>query len=251
MRRNVLVAAAVVVALTLGACGSSKPKAKATTTTGPKGGAPVTVYTVPALESIVNQVVHGYNTIHPKTPLRVATENSTAMKKSLTSSQPQIVIGPAAAFKGAGSAVHQASFGRSLAIIAVATGNPHHVTGVAAFASSSGLRTAVCGPQTTLGNFGALVLTKDHIKPNPASVSLNCGGAALKKLLAGQLDAVLVYRTGFKPPKLTFVTIPEAQNVIVPFTYGAIGKAASITLFVQYLALPTAQRLLTKGGYLP
>jgi hypothetical protein len=249
MRRSALAAAAVVAALTLSACGSSKSKAKATTTT--TGATAVTVYTVPALESVVTQVVQGYNKVHPAAPLRVATEDQATMKRALTSSQSQIVVAPDAAFKGVGSKAHKALFGRNVAIIAVAKDNPRHVTGVSAFAATTVLRTAVCGPQTALGNFSALVLTKDHIKPQPATVALNCGGAALNKLIDGQLDAVLLSRAGFKPAKVTLVAIPDAQNVIVPFSYVTIGKDAATTHFVEYLASPGGRLVLTKNGYLP
>jgi hypothetical protein len=248
MTRKTLVAAAVVAALVFAACGSDKKQATTTSTKKGKGG--LAVYTVAPLKDIVTTFVTAYNKTHAKGQLKVVIVPAAAIKKSVTSTRNQIVIG-GNAVKAAKKA-KTGSFGRNIALIAVSKTNPHNATGLTAFAATSGLKTQVCGAKTTLGNFTALVLIKAKVKPNPATLAFDCQTKALADVASGKLDAALMFRVGTKLPSgVKLVTIPDAQNIVIPISYAAIGTARGIAAFQKFLATKFARGILTRGGYLP
>jgi ABC-type molybdate transport system substrate-binding protein len=249
MTRKTLVVGALVAALLLGACGSDK-KASTTGSTPKAGG--LVVNTVASLKTVVTSIVTAYNKNHPRAPFRVVVETQAVMKKAVATSKPQIAIDGNALrvlVKGA----KKGSVGRNVAVIAVSTSNPHHVTNLNAFAATSGLKTKVCGAKSVIGNFSALVLGKAKIKPNPATVAFDCEAKALADVAANRLDAVLMYRADHAVPSgVTLVTVPDAQNITIPISYAVIGGTSGPRfVFEKYLSSPAARAILTRAGYLP
>jgi hypothetical protein len=198
MTRKTLVAGAVVAAMVFSACGSDKKSGTtATTTKGGKGG--LAVYTVAPLKDIVTTFVTSYNKAHKLGQLKVVVASQATIAKAASGTRNQIDIYVAPIKKLVKSA-KKGVFGRSPAILAVSTANPHKVTGLTAFAATSGLKTQVCGMKTILGNFTALVLSKNKIKPNPATLAFDCEAKALADVASGKLDAALMFRAGTKLP---------------------------------------------------
>ena len=249
MTRKTLVVGALVAALLLGGCGSDK-KASTTGNTPKAGG--LVVNTVASLKTVVSSIVTAYNKIHPKAPFRVVVQTPAVMKKAVATSKPQIAI-DTNALKVLVKGAKKGSVGRNVAVIAVSKSNPHHVTGLTAFAATSGLRTKVCGSKFLAGNFTALVLSKAKIKPNPSTVAVDCEASALADLAANKLDAVLMYRAGHAAPSgVTLITVPDAQDIPIAVSYAVIGgKTGPRFLFEKYLSSPAARAILTYAGYLP
>jgi hypothetical protein len=251
MTRKTLVVGAVVAALVLGACGSDK-KSGTGTGTGAAGRKGLAVYTLPAFDGVVVKVVEAYNKAHPKGQLKVIAEKPGVMKKSVLTARQQIVVATANVFKKVVKGATTAPFGRNLAVIAVSKANPRHVANLSAFASTSGLRTQVCGVKTGIGNFTALVLLKNKIKPNPSTFGFDCDAKALKDVAAGKLDAVLLFRGGHPAPSgVTFITVPDAQNIVAPIKFMTSGHAAGLAAFTKFMTTPGVRGILTANGYLP
>ncbi len=250
MTRKALAVGVVVAALVLSACGSDKKNA---TTTSTKAGAGkgLTVYTVAPLKGIVTTVVTAYNKVHPKGQLKVAVASHVAIAKAASGTRNQIDV-YVNAIKTIAKGAKKGSFGRDPAVIAVSKANPRHVAALTAFSATSGLKTQVCGTKTTLGNFTRLVLAKAKVKPNPATLGFDCEAKALTDVASGKLDAALMYRAGLKVPSAAkLITIPDAQNIVIPVSYVGIGAAPGIAAFQKFLATKVVRGILTRGGLLP
>jgi hypothetical protein len=251
MTRKTVVVSVLIAALVLAACGSDK-KGSTTASTSKHGKKGLAVTTLSPTETIVTALVTAYNKAHPHLPqLRVVVESGGALTKAVKTSSPQIAV-DGNVLKAAVKGAHKGTLGRNLAVIAVSTANPHHVSGLTAFAATSGLHTQVCGSKTSIGNFTALVLAKAKVKPNPATLAFDCNAKALADVASGKLDAALMFRAGTKMPSgIKLVAIPDAQNILVPVSYAAIGTAPGMAAFEKFLATKVAHAVLTRGGYLP
>jgi ABC-type molybdate transport system substrate-binding protein len=248
MTRKTLVVGALVAALLLGGCGSDK---KSGTPTGnSKGG--LAVHTVPALKDIVTKIVTAYNKTHPRGQFHVVVETEAVIQQAVTKPTPQVAI-DTTALKDVVKGARTGTLGRNLAVIAVSTTNPHHVSGLTAFAATSGLKTKVCGPKTSLGNFTLVVLARAKIRPNPSAVAFDCEAKALADVASNKLDALLMFRVGHKAPAgVKLIQIPDAQNFEVKVTYAVIGPASGpLGVFEKYLSSPPAHAILTQSGYRP
>ncbi len=252
MTRKTLVVGVVVAALMLGACGSDKKGTTTGSTPKPAGKGGLVVATVPSLKTVVTSIVTAYNKTHPRGQFRVVIENPGVMKKAVLKPAAQIAI-DGNALKVLVKGAKKGSFGRNVAVIAVSTTNPHHVTDLKAFAATSGLKTKVCGAKSIVGNFTAFVLSKAKIKPDPSTVAFDCEAKALADVAANKLDAVLMYRAGHPAPSgVKLITIPNAQNILIPISYAVIGGTTGpLSVFEKYLSSPGTHAILTHAGYLP
>jgi ABC-type molybdate transport system substrate-binding protein len=253
VKRSSVVAVAVVAALALGACGSSK---KSGTTTTTKKGKPagVVVYTIPQLKSVLTALVHAYNKANPKLPFRlpITTDTQRGVAGSVAQARAGVAVLPVTSLKKLAAGETKGTFGRNLAVIAVPAANPHHVSDLKSFASTSGLRTAACGPKTAFGNAPYALLIRAHITPSKGAVLFDCEAKVLQDLAKGTLDAALLYRAGLTvPPGVKLLAVPTAQNVILEYSYVLVGPAPKVAAFGKFLASSAAQAILTKKGYLP
>ncbi len=251
MKRWTVVVPIVLSALALSSCGSDKkPASPASGSTLPSGA--ISVVTTPDLKSVVDELVQTYKTQHPGSDVVVTADADNAVAKTVATGNPAIAIGNAAIFKDAKKDLPVASFGRNLAVIAVPVANPHHVTDVKAFAATSGLRTAVCGAKASFGVVTVAVLAKAGVTPAKGTVKSGCEAASLRAIAAGTLDAALVFRVGLTVPKgVTFVSIPDDQNLVFPFSSVTVGNSAGVSDFARFLASASARSILTKFGFLP
>ncbi len=107
------------------------------------------------------------------------------------------------------------TFARNKLEIAVAPGNPKHITGLADL-EKPGVTLVLEDPSVPAGNYARQAFQKAGLPaPNPASNELDVK-SALTKLTSGDADAVIVYVTDVKAAgsKAEGVTIPDSQNVI-------------------------------------
>jgi Bacterial extracellular solute-binding protein len=252
MKRNAIVVA-VVAALVLSACGSDKKSGAPTTVKG-KGGATVASVSIAApLQGAVITLIVAFNKANPslRIPLPPTKLASGAMAASIAKGKAGVYILPTLAIKKVAAGATKATFGRNVAVIAVSAANPKHVTGVNAFAATSGLHVAACGPRLPFGNGPGLVLLKSKIKPVKGTVIFDCT-KVMKDLAGGQLDAALVYRNTLVVPKgIKLIAVPDAQNVIVNYTYVVVGKNPKDVAFGKYITSTAGQAVLKLRGYLP
>ncbi len=254
MKRWTVLVAVVAVALALSSCGSDKKPASLGGTTVKGGGGTVTAYTTAQLARIVNDLGLAYTAKVPGVHVRVIVEATAAIGEFVAAGQPQIAIADEGTIKAAAKKLTVHRFGRNLAVIAVATANPRHIADVKAFAAGSGLRTVVCGAATSIGNFAVGVLAKAGVKPAPSTIHppADCLTKYLSQIAAGTLDAALLFRNDATLPKgVKLLSIPDAQNLVVNFSYVTVGSSAPIVAFGDFIAGATGRHVLTLNGYLP
>jgi Bacterial extracellular solute-binding protein len=229
----------------LAACGGDDADGGSASQGG--SGRVATVHTVPPLEPVVRELVDAYNRT-AEAGVQIAALPPNEAVEAVTLGMPAILPGVSLAATGAESTV----IGRNLAIIVVPAGNPAQVTGVGAFAAASGLDTAVCGPDTPFGNFGALVLAFGGVRADPSVVKEGCEAEALARVARGELAAALVFRAFLPiPESAEVVNLPDDRNIVIDIRYAPAEAGADRGSFEAFLASDPAEQILSRQGFLP
>jgi ABC-type molybdate transport system substrate-binding protein len=252
MRRRAVLGLAIVVAVVFAGCASDDKAAPAASSSS-KPDNLVTVTVTPDLEDIVTQVIHAYEKDDPSLQFQVFTHTHDGITEAVANKKTDVAVLPALwLLEPASKGLTTGRFGRNLAVIAVPTGNPRHVTDTRVFAAGSRVRTAVCAVDTAQGNFGLYVLAKAGVKPDPATVASGCDAKALQQLVDGTLDAVLLFRNGLTVPNgVTLLDIADDQNVVIDLSYVVMGTSSATAKFGAFLSSDAVRALLTQSGYLP
>jgi len=142
--------------------------------------------------------------------------------------------------------------------IAVAPGNPKNVHSLADLAklSQDGGKVVVCAPEVPCGNATKTALDAAGVTLKPASQEQNVT-AVLTKVVAGEADAGLVYRTDVQSAagKVDGVDFPEAAQAVNHYPIAELadgarsGDEATAAAFVQYVLGPDGQAVLTQLGF--
>ena len=146
------------------------------------------------------------------------------------------------------------TFARNKLEIAVAPGNPKHITGLADL-EKSGVILVLEDPSVPAGNYARQAFTKAGLPaPKPTSNELDVK-STLAKLTSGDADAVVVYVTDVKAAgsKVEGVEIPDSQNVIATYPIAAIKASKHLTAaeaFVDEVVSGSGQQALQARGFL-
>lgn len=244
MKRWMVVTVAVVAMVPLSACGSDKKPASLESPTNA-----VSVVTGPGVEQVATKLVAAYKTDNPTVKITVTSVLPAAVKASIAKGTSEVAISTSDVFTAADK---PQPFGRNLAVIAVPAANPKHVANLSVFAAKSGLRTAVCGQATSLGNFVLGVLTRANVTPAPGTVHEGCEATSVQQIAAGSLDAAVMFRTNVVVPKtVKLIAVDAKANLVFPFSYATVGASAATVAFGKYLATAPARAILTENGFLP
>src|SRR6185295_1432782 len=116
-------------------------------------------------------------------------------------------------------------FARNTLQIAVAAGNPKHVTGLSDL-GKPGLVIALCGPTVPCGRYAAEAFAKAGVPVPSASQELDVK-AVTTKVALGEADAGVVYVTDVRAAgaKVDGVVIPEASNVVARYPIAVTKRA--------------------------
>jgi molybdate transport system substrate-binding protein len=147
------------------------------------------------------------------------------------------------------------TFARNKLEIAVAPGNPKHITGLADL-EKSGITLVLEDPSVPAGDYARQAFQKAGLPaPKPASNELDVK-STLAKLTSGEADAVIVYVSDVKAAgnKVVGVEIPDSQNVIATYPIAAIKASKHLPAaeaFVDEIVSGTGQQALLARGFLP
>ena len=150
---------------------------------------------------------------------------------------------------GAGRAQGEpTAFARNRLVIAVPTGNPGHVASLADLAR---VRVALCVEREPCGESARTVLSSAGVAVTPSAEGSD-GQATLEHVLAGQVDAALVYRTDAAQAQVDTVEFIESVQAAqtaqaVPLAGAANGQAAQA--FVAYLTSDRGRAVLDAAGF--
>lgn len=136
--------------------------------------------------------------------------------------------------------------------IAVATGNPKQIAGLADLATP-GLVVVLAGPTVPAGRYALEALQKAGVTVNPASQEVDVR-AVLNKVALGEADAGIVYVTDVRSAaaRVTGVEIPEQHQVVAHYPITIVKESRNPRLarsFVEYLLSDDGQRLFAEFGF--
>ncbi len=138
--------------------------------------------------------------------------------------------------------------------IAVAPGNPKHISGLADLASPD-LKVVLAAPEVPAGKYAEQILSAANVDVKPVSLEDSVKGVVTKVAL-GEADAGIVYVTDVTAAegKVDGVVIPDSQNVIASYPI-AVAKASTHTgeaqSFVDMVLSSQGQQTLQSFGFLP
>ena len=256
VRATVLVAGSLLLALVGAACGGASGSQRASSTTVAAGPVTIRVLAASSLSGVLPDLVEGFRAGHPGATVETSTGASTALVEQLRSGVPaDVVLTADRATADAAAAVDQSPssgavprvFATNTMVVAVPSGNPGEVDGLADL-SDPDLLVGLCAPQVPCGKYARQLLDEAGVT---ASVDTEEPDARslMAKVASGDLDAGLVYRTDVLSagPTALEVDVPEAARV--PVTYYAVERSRGAAAeFVEYLRGP-GQKVLASAGF--
>ena len=138
--------------------------------------------------------------------------------------------------------------------IAVAPGNPRHVSSLSDLAQP-GLVYISAGPTVPAGKYAAQALQKAGVSVTPRSLETDVK-SVISKIELGEADAGIVYTTDVKSAagKVDGVSISDSYNVVATYPLVAVkdSKHADVaSAFIAYVLSTTGQSKLESFGFLP
>ena len=146
------------------------------------------------------------------------------------------------------------NFAKNKLEIAVAPGNPKHITGLADLANSD-VSVVLEAQGVPAGDYTRQVLAAEHITVNPRSLETDVK-SALAKVTSGEADATVVYVTDVKAAgsKVTGVTIPDSAQPEITYPIAVVKASknqAAAKAFVDSAVSGDVQKALEAAGFLP
>jgi molybdate transport system substrate-binding protein len=136
--------------------------------------------------------------------------------------------------------------------IAVAAGNPKHITGLADLAQP-GLIVVLAGPTVPAGKYALEALGKAGVTVRPASQEVDVR-SVLNKVALGEADAGIVYVTDVRSAgaRVAGVDIPEEHQVLARYPIAVVLDSKNPRLaraYVDYLLSDAGQSILARFGF--
>ncbi len=249
------------VAFVASACGSSsKPASSSTTTTKPLLSGSLNVFAAASLTGAFDDEKQKLAASDHGLSLTYNFAGSQALVTQIQQGAPADVFASAdeknmQKLVDAGLVEAPKRFARNKLEIAVAPGNPKHVTGLADL-ERPGVTLVLADASVPAGKYARQAFQKAGLPaPKPVSNELDVK-SALSKLTLGEADAVVVYVTDVKAAgsKVAGVVIPDGQNVVAIYPIAVVKASKNLQAaeaFVDEIVSGTGQQALQARGFLP
>lgn len=248
MRRIVgLVAACTLAAALMSGCGSDAEAPPGT----------LTVFAAASLKKSFTEIGEQFEADNPGASVEFSFAGSSDLVTQLTQGASADVFASADTKNmdkavQAGLAADPVSFASNTLTIAVAPGNPRHVTSFQDL-TREGLNVVVCAPQVPCGTATNKVEEATGVHLDPVSEESSVTDV-LNKVSSGQADAGLVYVTDVagSDGKVTAINFPEAVDVVNTYPIATLKGAKDADLareFVSYVTGEVGQRVLGEAGF--
>jgi molybdate transport system substrate-binding protein len=255
----VLLLVASVVAVGCGSSGSSKPATTTATTSAPKLSGSLTVFAAASLTEAFTDEKTALASSDPGLKLSYDFAGSQALVTQIQQGAPADVFASADTknmqkLVTAGLVETPKTFARNQLEIAVAPGNPKHITSLADL-ERSGVVLVLEDSSVPAGNYALQAFAKAGL-PAPHAQSLELDvKSTLAKLTLGEADAVVVYVTDVTAAgaKVQGVTIPDAENVVATYPIAVVKASkhrAAAEAFVGEIVSGSGQQALQARGFL-
>jgi molybdate transport system substrate-binding protein len=267
--RRLVAFVALSVALVASGCASSSKSGSSTTTTSAPtatttSGSALTgklnVYAAASLTEAFNDLKSSLATSHPDLSLTMNYAGSQALVQQIEQGAPADVFASADKknmdkLVAKGLVETPKTFAHNKLEIAVAPGNPKHITGLADL-EKPGVTLVLADPSVPAGNYARQAFQKAGLPaPKPASNELDVK-SAITKVTTGDADATVVYVTDVTAAgnKVEGVAIPDNQNVIATYPIAALKASKNLQAaeaYVDEVVSGSGQQALQGRGFLP
>ena len=145
-------------------------------------------------------------------------------------------------------------FARNKLEIAVAPGNPKHISGLADLAKS-GVTVVLEAPGVPAGDYARSVLARLNIRVTPRSLETDVK-SALAKVASGEADATVVYVTDViaAGASVSGVPVPDSSQPSITYPIAVVKASthqAAAKAFILSATSGDVQRALVAAGFLP
>ncbi|NLT25946.1 MAG: molybdate ABC transporter substrate-binding protein [Microbacteriaceae bacterium] len=255
-------ALALAAATLLTACGAVAPAEPGPAATGDGGVGPsgeLTVHAAASLHEAFAELADEFMAAHPGTAITVSTGGSSGLVAQLREGAPGDVLATADE-RTMAQAVEEGLIAGETPVFATNTlaivtepGNPKGIAGLADLAAAD-VRLVVCAEQVPCGAATARLEAAAGVELRPVSEE-HAVTDVLGKVVAGQADAGLVYRTDAvgAGDAVAIVEMPEAAGIVNAYPIGVTANAANPALaraWIEFvLAEPAQSRLQHDHGF--
>ncbi|WP_218584229.1 molybdate ABC transporter substrate-binding protein [Nocardia cyriacigeorgica] len=241
------------VALAAVGCGNDTEPASDGTVSGT-----VTVFAAASLTETFTALGEKFEAEHPGTDVVFNFGGSSSLAEQIEQGAPVDVFASAAPKNmqqvvDAGEVTAEpVVFVRNRLEIAVPTGNPGGITGLADFAEPE-QTIALCAEQVPCGAAAQKVFDAAGITPQPDTRETDVK-AVLTKVSLGEVDAGLVYRTDVQAAgdKVEGIEFPESGAVVNDYPIAPLAvapNAATAAAFVEFIGSDTARAVFAEAGF--
>jgi molybdate transport system substrate-binding protein len=257
--------------LTLSACGSSSKAASPVSTassssspavspsaSGSSVSGTVTVFAASSLQQVFTTLGKEFQAANPGAKVSFNFSGSGTLAASITSGAPADVFAAASdatmatVTKAGDNAAAPVTFTKNILEIAVAPGNPKHITSLADL-TKPGIKVALCAATEPCGAAAVTALKDAGVKLKPVTYEQDVTSAQ-NVVQLGEVDASLVYRTNVLGAggKISGVTFPTAAQAVTDYPIAVLKKApnsAGAQAFVNFVLSAQGQQVLTAAGF--
>jgi molybdate transport system substrate-binding protein len=253
--RSTLIGFAIAATLVTAACGTSNPRASASST-GLAGT--VNVFAAASLTESFTQIGKDFEAANPGTKVTFNFGASSTLANQINQGAPADVFAAASpttmktvtdAGNGDGTPT---TFVRNQLVIAVPKGNPKNIMGLADL-TKAGVKVALCAVEVPCGAAAKKALDAAKVTLKPVTLEPDVK-AALSKVKLGEVDAALVYRTDAKAAAADVdgVEFPESAGAINDYPIVVLKNSANkaaAQAFVAYVLSDKGKAVLTAAGF--
>lgn len=232
--------------LLLSACGDSG------------GTATLNVFAASSLTDVMAELGTRYGQLHQDIVIKASYAGSQELDRRVKEGQQSVdvlVTADGASMDGVGRYVrNRRVIAHNSMAIAVAPGNPLHITGVAGLAGP-GVRVVLGAPNNPSGRYAQEILAKAGVTVRPISTEIDAR-TVLTRVRTGEADAGIVYVTDLQSAggAASPVAIPAVQNISAAYPAAVVKRGrhgAAAEAFIAWLASPEAQSIFNKYGFGP
>lgn len=239
-------------------CGRSTERPAATPPQAPVPlSGPLNVYAAASLTGAFSAAKSALVDAHPALSLNFNFGGSNALVAQILQGAPADVFASADAqnmrkLVDAGLVDPPVTFARNKLEIAVAPGNPKHVSSLTDLARPD-VTTVLAAPGVPAGDYSRQVLAAKKITVNPRSLEADVK-AAVAKVASGDADAVVVYATDITAAgaKVSGVEIPDADQPVISYPIAVVKTSAhhaAAQAFVDSAVKGDVRRALGAAGF--
>lgn len=257
-----VMAVAAALAALLAAC-SSSPSATSGTTAGgaptPSISGSLNVFAAASLTEAFDSARPKLTAGHPGLSISYSFAGTNTLVAQIEQGAPADVIASADTVNmnklvAEGLVEAPVVFARNKLEIAVAPGNPKHITGLADLAKP-GVSVVLEAQGVPAGDYTRALLAQLHLTVTPRSLETDVK-SALAKVTSGEADATVVYVTDVHAagPSVTGIAIPDSDQPSITYPIAVVKASrnqAAARAFVQSAVSGDVQNALEEAGFLP